>query len=96
MSLEDIPAYFADFTGINLGSAQIILSVIVLFTLLLPTMYLAQGSRALSIEIVVLFLGECLLVGIGWLPFWILIATIAIMAVAVALLGTKVVVGMGD
>lgn len=92
-SLEDIPAYFADFMGISLAAAQIILSVVVLFTLLLPVMYLAKGTRALAIELVVLFLGECLLVGMGWLPFWILIATIAVMAIAIALLGTKVVVG---
>ena len=94
-SLEDIPVYFADFLGINLGAAQIILSVIVLFSLLLPVMYLAKGTRALAIELVVLFLGECLLVGMGWMPFWILIATVAVMAIAIALLGTKVVIGEG-
>ena len=92
-SLEDIPAYFADFLGISLAAAQIILSVIVLFALLLPVMYLARGTRALAIELVVLFLGECLLVGMGWLPFWILIATIAVMAIAIAILGTRVVTG---
>jgi len=92
-SLEDIPAYFADFMGISLEAAQVILSIVVILAVLLPTMYLARGTRAITIEIVMLFLCECLLVGIGWLPFWILIATIAVMAIAIAMLGTKVVTG---
>ena len=92
-SLEDIPAYFADFMGISLEAAQVILSIVVILAVLLPTMYLARGTRAITIEIVMLFLCECLLVGIGWLPFWILIATIAVMAIAIALLGARVVTG---
>ena len=92
-SLEDIPAYFADFMGISLAAAQVILSIVVILAVLLPTMYLARGTRAITIEIVMLFLCECLLVGIGWLPFWILIATIAVMAIEIAMLGTKIVTG---
>jgi hypothetical protein len=45
------------------------------------------------IEIVLLVLTESFLVGIGWLPFWLLIATVAVMAMAIASLGTKVVTG---
>jgi hypothetical protein len=45
------------------------------------------------IELVMLFLSMSLLVGIGWLPFWILIATVAVLALAIASLGTKVVTG---
>ena len=92
-SLESIPTWFADFTAISLEAAQVILSLCVLLAVLLPTMYLARGTRAITIEIVMLFLTEALLVGIGWLPFWILIATIAVMAMAIAMLGTKVVTG---
>jgi hypothetical protein len=40
-----------------------------------------------------MFLVELLLVGITWLPFWVLIATVAVMAIAIALLGTNVVMG---
>ncbi len=93
MSLEDVPDWLADTLGLNLTTAQVLLSVIVILAVLLPTMYLARGTRAITIEIVMLFLTECLLVGIGWLPFWILIATVAVMSIAVALLGTRVVVG---
>lgn len=92
-SIEDIPDWLADVLGINLEAAQVLLSVIVILAVLLPTMYLARGTRAITIEIVMLFLVECLLVGVGWLPFWVLIATIGVMAMAIALLGTRVVVG---
>lgn len=93
MSLESIPTYFSDFMGITLEAAQVILSIVVILAVLLPTMYLSRGTRAITIEIVMLFLCECFLVGIGWMPFWILIATIAVMAMAIAMLGTRVVTG---
>ena len=90
MSLEDIPAAFADFVGTNEGTAQIILSVVVIFTILLPTMLLARGKNATTVWLVMTFLALVLLVGIGWVPFWILIATIAVMAISVAMLGQKI------
>ena len=93
MSLEDIPSALADFYGINEGTAQILLSIVVIFALLLPTMVLSRGKNATTIYLIMLLLAECLLVGLGWMPFWVLIATGAMMAVAIALLGTKVVTG---
>ena len=42
---------------------------------------------------VMLFLTEAFLVGIGWLPFWLLIATVAVLAFGVASLGTSAVTG---
>ena len=92
-SLESIPTWFSDYMSITLEAAQMILSVAVILAILLPTMYLARGQRAVMIEIIMLFLAECLLVGIGWLPFWILIATVAVLAFAVASFGTKTVTG---
>ena len=94
-SIEDIPELVAVAWGITEASAQVLLSIVVIISVLLPVMYLARGKRALTSEIVVIFLVECLLVGITWLPFWILIATVAVMAIAVAILGTNVVIG-GD
>lgn len=93
MSLEDIPSAFADAVGINEGTAQVILSIVVIFSLLLPTMVLARGKNATMIYLIIILLAECLLVGLGWMPFWILIATVAMMAVAIAMLGAKVVTG---
>ena len=93
MSLESIPTYFSDFMGITLAAAQAILSIVVILAVLLPTMYLARGNKSTIIEIVMLFLTEAFLVGIGWLPFWLLIATVAVLAFGIASLGTKVVTG---
>jgi len=92
LSLEDIPQTFADYFGINEVTAQVILSIVVIFSLLLPTMYLMKG-KGLTIYLMVFFLAECLLVGIGWMPFWILIGTVAMMAIAIAFLGSKAVGG---
>ena len=93
MSLESIPTYFSDFLDITLEAGQAILSIIVILAVLLPTMYLARGNKSTIIEIVMLFLTEAFLVGIGWLPFWLLIATVAVLAFGVASLGTSAVTG---
>lgn len=93
MSLESIPTWFSDTLNITLEAGQMILSVAVILAVLLPTMYLARGTRAIMIEVIMLFLSMSLLVGIGWLPFWILIATVAVMAMAIASFGTKIVTG---
>ena len=89
MSLEDIPQNFADYFGINLTTAQLILSVTVIFMILLPTMYLARGRNALTIWLITTFLGECIVLGLGWLPFWIMIMTIAVTVLAIALVGSR-------
>ena len=92
MSLESIPTWFSDTLDITLASAQVILSIAVILAVLLPTMYLSRGKQTVPI-LVMLFLTEGLLVGITWLPFWVLIATVAVFALAIASLGTKVVTG---
>ena len=94
MSLEDIPQAFADFFNINLLSGQVILSIAVIFALLLPTMILTKG-KAPTIYLMVFLLAECLLVGLGWLSFWILIATVCIMVMSVAAFGAQIVTGDG-
>ena len=80
--------------NINLVAGQVILSVAVLMTVLLPIMYLSKGKYNFALFIM-FFLIETLLVGIGWLNFWILIATIGVMAIAIAALGTNVILGKG-
>ena len=94
MSLEDIPQVFADTVGINLLSAQVILSVVLIFALLLPTMILTKG-KAPTIYLMVFLLAECLLVGLGWLNFWVLIATVCIMVMSISAFGAKIVTGDG-
>ena len=95
MSLEDIPSVFAEAVGINEGTAQIIMSVAVIFFILLPTMYLARGKNATTIWLIMFLFAEMLLIGLGWIPFWLLIATVAMMAFAVAVIGTNAVTGGG-
>ena len=92
MSLESIPTYFSDFLDISLEAGQAILSIVVILAVLLPTMYLSR-NKSIIIEVIMLFLTEAFLVGIGWLPFWLLIATVALMALGVASVGTKAVTG---
>lgn len=91
MSLESIPTYFSDYMDITLEAAQVILSIVVILAVLLPIMYLSKGNR--TVEIIMLFLSMTLLVGIGWAPFWLLIASAAMMALAIATLGVNAVVG---
>ncbi len=95
MSLEDIPESFGIFFGINETAAQLILSITIIFMFLLPTMILAKGKNAPTVWLIMLLFAELVCLAIGWLPFWILIATVAIMAVSIALLGTEIVVGGG-
>ena len=95
MSLEDIPQAFADTVGINLVVAQVIITIAVIFTLILPVMILSKGKNTTTLTLIMLFLAECLCVGLGWLSFWILIGTVAMMGLAIAALGTDVVLGEG-
>ena len=94
MSLEDIPQVFADTVGINLLSAQVILSIFVIFAVLLPTMILTKGDK-LIIYLLMFILAECLLVGLGWLNFWILILTVVVITLGVAKTGGDFVTGGG-
>ena len=93
MGLEDIPSALADFFTITEATAQVLLSIAVIFAILLPTMILARGKNATLISLAMLLLAECLLVGLGWMPFWILIATVALMAFGVAVVGSEGITG---
>ena len=90
MSLEDIPQAFADFVGTTEAVAQVILCVVVIFTLLLPVMLLAKGKNVTTLYLIMTFLATALCVGLGWAPFWIIIAEVCMMAIAVAFLGSKI------
>ena len=83
MSLESIPTYFSDFMDISLEAAQAILSIVVILAVLLPVFYLAR-DKGITIPAVMFVLTEALLVGIGWLPSWLMIVTVVIVALAFA------------
>jgi len=78
-SLEDIPTWFSDYFDISLEAGQIILSLIVILMFLLPVL-LATKGRGFLIPALTFFLTEALLVGIGWLSPWIMVATLCIVA----------------
>ena len=94
MSLEEIPSQLADFFGITEASAQVILSIVLIFMVLLPVMYLTKG-KTLTIYLIVFFLVETVCIGIGWMPYWVMIATVAMMAIALAFLGSEAITGEG-
>lgn len=93
MGLEDIPYDFAEYMGINETTAQLILSITVIFMILLPTMILARGKNAIMIWLIMLFIGECIVLGLGWLPFWIMVMTIAVTVLGIATFGTSAITG---
>lgn len=92
-SLEDIPSWFAEYFDISLESGQAILSLVVLLTVLLPTIIIARDRKGFLPELIVSFLTLAFLVGIGWLPFWLMIATIVLMSLVFADKMSEVVTG---
>ena len=92
--IEEIPEWLADAWLIDEAVAQVLLSIVVIFSILLPVMYLSKGKSP-TLYMIFAFLAECLLVGLGWMPLWVLIATVAVMAIAVAMLGADTVLGTG-
>ena len=93
MQVENIPTWLSDAWDISEDSAKVVLSIIVLLFVMLPTLYLARGKRGVLVEVVLLFFTMSFLVGIGWLPFWLLIAAVALMAAAIAMFGSELVTG---
>jgi len=59
---------------------------------LLPVLYLTRG-KGVFIPVMTFVLLEALLVGIGWLNAWVMIATVCVMALFVAKLGSGFVSG---
>ena len=92
MSLEEIPSQFADFFGITLASAQVILSIVLIFMVLLPVMYLTKG-KTLIVYLLVFFLVEVVCVGIGWLDGWIILANLMMGAIAIAIISGRALTG---
>lgn len=93
MQITDIPSWLASAWSISEGVAQIILSITIILAVMLPVFLLARGRTAPTIYIMLFFLIEAFLVGVGWMPFWILLGTLVMAALAVAIIGTKAVTG---
>ena len=52
-------------------------------------------GKAPTIYLMTFLLAECLLVGLGWLDFWILIITIVVLVIGMAGISAKIVSGSG-
>lgn len=95
-SLEDIPTLFAAAWGIDVISAQIIMSVFIIFAAVAPILvlrFMGKKDSGFNIELVTGFMAMLLCVGLGWLHVWVLIAAILVIAIAAAVFGTDVIIG---
>jgi len=93
MTFTDIPSYFAGITGMNETTAQLILSIFIIFLILLPYVILTKGEPNPLVSIMLVFIGLSIALGLGWAPFWIMIMMIVVFVAGVAYLGTKGVTG---
>ena len=94
MSLEDWPEALGTFFGINETTAALILSLSVIFAIVLPVMLLTmKQDNAVTIWLIFTFIGECVVLGLGWLPLWIMIMTIVITAIPIAMFGSRAIGG---
>ena len=95
LDVTDIPSYFADLTGMNETTAQLILSVFIIFLFLLPYIVLTKGQPNPIVSLMLIFIGLSIALGLGWAPFWIMIMMLVILVAGVAYLGTRGVIGGG-
>lgn len=94
-SLEDIPEFFADVWGITDDAAKVFLSLIIMLAVVLPIILLDREGKRILVVVVLGVMTLAFLVGIEWLPFWMLIVVIMMIAFVWALLGSEAVTGSG-
>ena len=86
VNLGDFPAKLGEALGIDLFSAQLLSSLILMSIFLFPSIMIAGyfgGAGAVLYDIIFVGLGSsAVCAALGWLPYWILI----LVAVIVALL----------
>jgi len=91
--MTEVPSYFADMTGLNETTAQIILSAIIILMILLPYLVATKGKADMTISFVLIFVALAIATGLGWAPFWLLIMIVAIVALGWAFIGSKATTG---
>lgn len=82
-SITSVPTWFSDNWGIPLEAAQVILSIIVILAVLLPVLYLTKG-KGILIPAVMFILTEAVLIGVSWLPSWLMIVNLVVIALIFA------------
>ena len=95
MDITDIPSYFAGITGMNETTAQLLLSIFIIFLFLLPYIILTKGQPNPIVSLMLIFIALSIALGLGWAPFWIMIMMIVVLVAGVAYLGVRGVIGGG-
>lgn len=74
INIENLPAQLADAWGITEFAAGIFISMILLFTFLIPTLLIAKGKEGGTLAIMIVgfgIMGFC--ISIGYLNYWFLL-----------------------
>lgn len=93
MSMTEVPSYFADMTGLNETTAQIILSLVIICMILFPYLVASKGKPDTTISFILIFVALAISTGLGWSPFWLILICITIIALGWAMFGAKATTG---
>ncbi len=97
-NLTDLPNGVADYFGIDVFSAEILVSALfLLFTTMLcgVAFYKSQNSAVLYAVLVVDFVSMGFLVALGWLPYWIFLMVCLLVAILLAMQLRGMITGEG-
>ena len=95
MDITAVPSQMAEYLGTNITTAQLIISTAVILAILVPVMILSRGKNAVTVWIICIFLGEAIVLGLGWAPFWLMIMTIMLTALGWAFFTSRGMTGGG-
>jgi len=79
VNLFDLPSRLAEMLNIPLFAGQILATGIVMLVFLLPVLYLTRGKSVVA-TLFSGFIALCLCIAIGWLPVWILLVLVLLIA----------------
>ncbi len=79
VSLPGVPQQLADALGTNLFVGQLLMAIIMMLIPLLPTLILTRGKNT-PLELVIGMIGIILGTALGWVPFWIPLCFIILIA----------------
>lgn len=86
----DIMAQIAALLSITEAAAGVLVSLITILIVMLPVMWATSTrNNPIALWLVIFFILEVFLTAVGLMPIWVISATLAVIALAVALGGTK-------
>jgi len=85
IEITQIPAQLAERLGVDVFTASLILSaVIMLFTVCIVAFVIKKGSALTYGVLITEFITMGALIALGWLPYWILLITCLLVAIMFA------------